>query len=161
MNNVKTRNTTFDSITVGQELPTLSHGALGTVHLMRWSSAIENWHRIHYDLPFATDHDGLPGLMINGSWKQHFVLQMLREWAGAEAWVAKVSFQFRAMDLAGSTLTAWGRVTGTEVRDGLGYAEVELGIRNEEDQESTPGTATVVFPVDRPVPYPYNTEELS
>lgn len=152
--------TTFASIKVGDELPDFSHGALTNVHVMRWSSAIENWHRIHYDYPFATEHDGLPGLMINGSWKQHFVIQMLREWAGPDAWVAKVSFQFRAMDVADATLTAWGKVTGTELRDGLGYVDVELGIRDENGKESTPGTAQVVFPVDRAVPYPYHTGEM-
>lgn len=153
--------TEFSSIQVGHELPDFSHGPLTNVHIMRWSAAIENWHRIHYDYPFATEHDGLPGLMINGSWKQHFVLQMLREWAGPDAWVAKVSFQFRAMDVANATLTAWGKVTDTEVRDGLGYVDVELGIRDEDGKESTPGAATVVFPVDRPVPYPYNVGESS
>lgn len=146
----------FTAIDVGQQLPTLSHGTLHTAHVMRWSAAIENWHRIHYDVPFATEHDGLPGLMINGSFKQHFVLQMLRAWAGPQAWVARVAFQFRAMDLVGTELTAWGRVLSTEIRHGLGYVEVELGIRNQAGQESTPGRATVVFPVDRAVPYPYS-----
>ena len=37
---------------------------------MRWSAAMENWHKIHYDLPFATGHDRLPGLLINGSLQQ-------------------------------------------------------------------------------------------
>lgn len=151
----------FATIHAGDALPPLSHGALTTVHLMRWSAAIENWHRIHYDAPFAIDHDGLPGPLINGSWKQHFVIQMLRQWAGPSAWVRSVSFQFRAMDVAGSTLTAWGTVVGTSVRDGLGYAEVEVGIRDESGRESTPGHAVVVFPVDRAVPYPFPSEFAS
>lgn len=156
MSDNKLSSITFSSINVGDELPAFSHGALTSVHIMRWSSAIENWHRIHYDYPFATEHDGLPGLMINGSWKQHFVVQMLREWAGPEAWVAKVAFQFRAMDMANDALTAWGKVTHTELREGLGYVDVDLGIRDQEGKESTPGSATVVFPVERPVPYPYS-----
>lgn len=157
--NTAGKTTAFASIKAGDELPPLSHGILHTPHVMRWSAAIENWHRIHYDIPFATEHDGLPSLMINGSYKQHFILQMLREWAGPHGWVAKVAFQFRAMDLVGTKLTAWGRVLSTEVRHGLGYVEVELGIRNQDGAESTPGRATVVFPVDRVVPYPYSAME--
>ena len=160
MNVQKNTGPQFQELKVGDVLPTLSHGRLTTVHVMRWSSAIENWHRIHYDAPFATEHDGLPGLMINGSWKQHFVLQMLRQWAGSNAWVSKTSFQFRAMDVVGDTLTAGGVIKELEVRDGLGYAHIELGIRNQDGQESTPGQATVVFPVDREVPYPF-FEEVS
>lgn len=152
--------TLFSSIQPGDDLPTHTHGALTTAHVMRWSSAIENWHRIHYDVPFATEHDGLPGLMINGSWKQHFVLQMLRQWAGPDAWVAKIAFQFRAMDVVGAELTAWGRVLSSEERHGLGFVDVELGIVNQDGKESTPGRATVVFPVTRAVPYPYSAKDL-
>jgi hydroxyacyl-ACP dehydratase HTD2-like protein with hotdog domain len=28
-----------------------------TTRIVRWSAAVENWHRIHYDLPFATGHE--------------------------------------------------------------------------------------------------------
>ncbi|OZF01378.1 acyl dehydratase [Rhodococcoides fascians] len=145
----------FRQLGVGEELPHHTAGPITGVHLMRWSSAIENWHRIHYDLPFATEHEGLPGLLINGSWKQHFLLQMLRRWAGPGAWVSKVGFQFRSMDVAGATLTAWGRVTALEEKDGLGYADLEIGIRDQSGREGTLGSATVVFPAERDVPYPY------
>ncbi len=57
------------TIEVGTRLPELVKGPITTQHLMRWSSAIENWHRIHYDKPFAIEHDKLPGLLVNGSWK--------------------------------------------------------------------------------------------
>jgi acyl dehydratase len=147
----------FGSLAIGDELTELLRGPMTPVHLMRWSASIENWHRIHYDVPFATGHDGLPDLLINGSWKQHFVVQMLRQWAGEDGWVARASFQFRAMDKVGSTLTAHGNVTGLYERHGFGWVECEIGIRNEEGQESTPGSALVVLPLEggEPVPYPF------
>lgn len=147
----------FEDLTVGTRLPELMRGPLTTVHLFRWSAAIENTHRIHYDMPFATDHDDLPGLLVNGSWKQHFVIQMLRGWLEPDGWLAKVAFQFRQMDKVGSTLTAWGIVTGLHVSDQLGYVDLEVGIRNCEGQESTPGTAVGVVPLASgpAVPYPF------
>ena len=45
------------------------------MHLMRWSAAMENWHRIHYDRTFAQEHDKLADILINGSLKQQFILQ--------------------------------------------------------------------------------------
>lgn len=147
----------FESLSVGDALPELTVGPLSTAHLFRWSAAIENWHRIHYDLPFATEHDKLPDLLINGSWKQHFVIRMLREWAEPDGWVLRAAFQFRKMDRVNSTLTAWARVTELTEVDGLGHVGVELGIRNQDGEQSTPGTATVVLPLPggAPVPYPF------
>ena len=59
-------------------------GPFTTAHLMRWSAAMENWHKIHYDLPFATGHDKLPGLLINGSLKQQFIAQIAEGLGGAD-----------------------------------------------------------------------------
>ena len=145
----------FSALSVGDTLTDVTVGPITGVHLMRWSSAIENWHRIHYDLPFAQEHEGLPGLLINGSWKQHLLVRMLRQWAGPQGWVAKVAFQFRAMDVAGATLTAWGRITDLELVDGLGHVQLEIGVRDQDGRDGTLGTGTVVLPADRPVPYPY------
>jgi acyl dehydratase len=155
-----TLGTRFEEISVGQEIPPLTRGPLTPLHLMRWSSAIENWHRIHYDGRFATEHDALPALLINGTWKQHFLVQMMTDWLGAAGWLAEISFQFRRMDLVDSTLTAWGQVVEKYVADGLGFVVCEIGIRNEEGVESTPGMACAALPhaYGTAVPYPFPRE---
>lgn len=158
---VSSRGPVFEEVQVGQEIGPLLKGPLTTAHLMRWSAAMENWHKIHYDLPFARDHDKLPGLLVNGSLKQQFIVQLLKDWAGATGWVWKVRFQFRSMNLAGERLSVWGRVTGirrAETPEGTyGLVEIELGIRNEAGAESTPGAATVALPLrgGSPLPYPF------
>jgi hydroxyacyl-ACP dehydratase HTD2-like protein with hotdog domain len=146
----------FEDVAVGDEL-TLVRGPLTPVHLMRWSAAIENWHRIHYDQAFAVEHDGLPDLLIQGSWKQQFLVQAVRRWLGINGWLAKISFQFRAMDVVGETLTAWGRVTTTASANNFGIVAYEIGIRNEKMQESTPGAAIGVLPFrdGPPLPRPF------
>lgn len=147
----------FEELKVGDDITSLVRGPITTSHLMRWSAAIENWHRIHYDLPFATEHDKLPGLPINGTWKQHFLVKMMREWITPAGWLWKIDFSFRKLDVAGTTLTAWGKITNLEERDGYGYVTCEIGIRNQDGQESTPGTAVAVLPLKggKPVPYPF------
>jgi acyl dehydratase len=149
----------FEDVQVGQDLAPLRKGPLTTAHLMRWSATMENWHKIHYDQRYAAEREKLPGLLINGSFKQQFIMQMLKDWAGREGWAWKSRFQFRAMDLVGSTLEVWARVkTKTELAS-YGLVELDLGIRNldQEGRESTPGSALVALPYagGQRVPYPF------
>ncbi|MBP0443514.1 hypothetical protein J8J14_01870 [Roseomonas sp. SSH11] len=147
----------FEDVSIGDMVAPLGKGPLTTPHLMRWSAAMENWHKIHYDQPFATGHDKLPGLLINGSLKQQFIAQLLKEWAGREGWAWKVRFQFRAMNLAGERLSIWAKVTGKQETPDYGLVELDVGITNENGVESTPGSAVVALPYrGRPaVPYPF------
>lgn len=147
----------FEEVEVGQQVPGLEKGPLTTAHLMRWSAAMENWHKIHYDKPFAIEHDKLPGLLINGSLKQQFIMQLLKDWVGSAGWVWKVSFQFRAMNVVGEKLQIWGRVLDKQDGPGYGLVTLELGIVNDAGTESTPGKATIALPYrnGQPVPYPF------
>ncbi|WP_233154664.1 hotdog family protein [Candidimonas nitroreducens] len=147
----------FEDVELGMELPPLAKGPLGPVHLMRWSAAMENWHRIHFDRPFAIGHDGLPDVLINGSLKQQFLIQLLRDWAGPEGWVWKVDFQFRAKNLVGETLYAWARVVDIRGGPDFGLVHLHIGISNDAGLQSTPGTAVVALPYRNgaPVPYPF------
>jgi acyl dehydratase len=147
----------FEDVALGQELPRLAKGPLREMHLFRWSAAMENWHRIHYDRRFAQEHDKLPDLLINGSLKQQFMVQLAKDWAGRDGWVWKVSFQFRAMNTVGETLHVWGKVKSVQRLADYGLVVIELGIVNQDGKESTPGEATVALPFrgGQPVPYPF------
>jgi acyl dehydratase len=147
----------FEEVEIGSSIPDLPKGPLTTAHLMRWSAAMENWHKIHYDKPFAMEHDKLPGLLINGSLKQQFVIQILKDWAGPGGWVWKASFQFRAMNLVGEEIRVWGKVKDKRRASDFGLIDLELGIVNEEGKESTPGAGVVALPYrgGKPVPYPF------
>ena len=148
----------FDDVTVGQDVPNVVKGPMSTAHIMRWSSAMENWHRIHYDWKFATGHDKLPDVMVNGSWKQHVLIQLLTDWVGETGWLWKIGFQFRGMNVPGDLLTAWGHVATTERRGDYGVVRLDIGLRNDNGAEGTPGTATVVLPRrgGPAVPYPFD-----
>ncbi len=147
----------FEDLVIGADTTPLVRGPITNSHVMRWSAAIENFHRIHYDQVFATEHDKLPGLLVNGTWKQHFLVQMMRQWLGPAGWLWKIDFSFRKMDVAGSTLTAWGKVTDLSVQGGYGIVACEIGIRNQDGEQSTPGKAVGVLPLrgGKPVPYPF------
>ena len=147
----------YEHVNIGDALGPLRKGPLTSAHLLRWSAAMENWHKIHYDRQFAVEHDKLPGILVNGTLKQQFIMQLLREWAAHDGWVWKVGFQFRAMNLEGETLSMWGRVTRKRKANRYGLVDLELGIMNDEKKESTPGTAVIALPYEKgePVPYPF------
>jgi len=147
----------YESVTVGEDLVPLLKGPLTSAHLMRWSAAMENWHKIHYDRTFAREHDKLPDVLVNGTLKQQFIMQLLRDWAGADGWVWKVEFQFRAMNAVDETLKVWARVVSKREAASYGLVDLELGIVNDESRESTPGKAVVALPYEKgaAVPYPF------
>ena len=146
----------YEQVQQGMELPKYIYGTTPT-HLFRWSAAIENFHRIHYDLDFATNHDKTPGLLVQGSWKQSVILQYLKDWTLPDGWAWKAKIEHRAMLVPGDVLVMWGRVTGKYEKEGLGFVDLEIGMKNQDGVESMPGAATVVLPLQggRSVPYPF------
>ena len=78
------------------------------VLLMRYSALTFNSHRIHYDLPFATEVEGYPGLVVHGPLIATLLLDaLLREQPDARV----RTFAFKAMRplICGHTFTVNGR----------------------------------------------------
>lgn len=150
---------TYDEVQVGDVLCALRKGAITTTHIMRWSAAIENWHRIHYDHPFATGHDGLPGILINGSWKQHVLVQAVKDGLGVDGWLWKIKFRYKSMDIAGDALSVSVEVQDRQQVDEYGFLTLAITMRNQRDEISTVGHAIGLLPLRNgpPVPYPFET----
>ena len=147
----------FEDVAVGDVLAPYETGKLTVAHLVRWCGASENWHRIHYDTAFAVDHDKLPGPLINGSLKQQFLALFLRKWVTRNGWVWRLKIEFRAMNVAGESLTVWGEVTRLRRLADFGLVDLKLGIRNEKGLESAPSLAVVALPYrdGQSLPYPF------
>jgi acyl dehydratase len=147
----------FEDVRPGQSMPSLVIGPISPMHIFRWSAAMENWHRIHYDQNFAIYHEGLPNVLLQGSWKQSILPRYLKDLCLPNGWAWKVSFQHRAMIVPGDTITVWSTVTKTYEVDGLGFVALDVGMRLQYGAESCPGTATIVLPLREgpPVPYPF------
>src|SRR3990172_7039511 len=45
----------YEHMNIGDALGRLLKGPLTSAHLLRWSAAMENWHKIHYDRRFAVE----------------------------------------------------------------------------------------------------------
>jgi acyl dehydratase len=150
-------NLTFDDVGIGDCIGTIDKGVMTTAHIMRWSAAVENFHRIHYDHRFATAHDKLPDVLINGSWKQHVLVQLVKDSLGPEGWLWKIRFRYKKMDVAGDAISGRADVVAKEIVDGLGFVTLRVVLTDQNGQVSTAGYAIGVLPVrgGPRVPYPF------
>ena len=148
--------TYYDDVQIGMELPKYIK-KYSIVHLMRWSMAMENSHRLHYDYPFAINRDKLPGVLFHGSWRASIIAKWLKNWTLPDGWAWRTRWQVRAMVVPGEITILWGKVTGKREQENMGLVDIELGIRNEDGGEGCPGTATVALPLrgGPPIPYPF------
>ncbi len=136
----------YEDVAAGMELPPVVKGPMTTTHLIRWAAANGNYARIHWDLPFAQLHQGLPNVVVNGSLKNQYLGQLLLDFAGEEGWFKRFYVEHRGMDSPGDTLTAFGTVTGKREVNGFGCVECEVGLRNDRGHQTASGTGIVVLP---------------
>ena len=147
----------FEDVTIGERIGAIDKGTVTTTHIMRWSAAVENFHRIHYDQPFATGHDKLPGVLINGSWKQHVLVQLVKDSLGPGGWLWKLNFRYKKMDIAGDAVRGSAQIIGKQQAGGLGFVTLSVQLVNHREEVSTEGVAIGVLPLrgGKPVPYPF------
>jgi len=150
----------FDRLEVGQTLATLDKGTITTAHIMRWSAAVENFHRIHYDQAFATGHDKLPNVLINGSWKQHILVQLAKDGLGPTGWLWRLKFRYKKMDVAGDALRALAQVVNKRAIGELGFVTLKVSLLNQGGDVSTAGHAIGVLPAraGANVSYPFEPQ---
>ncbi|HZH45819.1 MAG TPA: MaoC family dehydratase N-terminal domain-containing protein [Roseococcus sp.] len=103
--------------------------------LFRYSALTGNGHRIHYDMPYVTEEEGYPGLVVHGPLQATLMAQALLDAAGPGARVARFAFRGRRPCFAGRPLAVLAKLEGTralaETRDDGGAtcmaAEAVLG----------------------------------
>jgi acyl dehydratase len=147
----------WNELQVGARAGELDKGRISSSHIMRWSAAVENWHRIHYDHRFATELDKLPDILINGSWKQHVLVQLVKDALGPDGWPWKIKFRYRKMDVAGDSIRAHAEVVDKQEIDVFGFVTLRVILADQNDAVSTGGFAIGVLPLPGgpKVPYPF------
>jgi acyl dehydratase len=146
----------YEDISVGDELPTTVQMVTIPV-MLRWVASSETLRRDHYDAKFAIEHDGIPNAVMSGSFSQAYIWQLLFNWVGPDGWVLRAAQKNAIMVHPGDRLTFFGKVTNKREENGLGYLDLDVGLRKDDGTVAVPGDATVVLPLKdgRPVPYPF------
>tara|TARA_B100000315_G_scaffold214459_1_gene213034 strand:+ start:1199 stop:1669 length:471 start_codon:yes stop_codon:yes gene_type:complete len=153
---VATKTMYYEDTEIGTELPETR--LMITVPIMtRWCSATETLRRDHYDSKYSIEHDGNPEAVVSGSFSQAYLWGLLFNWTGPNGWVYKTYQKNAAMVHPGQAVTFFGRVTNRFEKDGLGYVELDIGLRKDDGTVPIPGNATVVLPLKggKPVPHPF------
>ncbi len=146
----------YEDIDIGFKLPEVAQKLTIPV-MQRWVAATETLRRDHYDAKYAIEHDHIPGCVMSGSFSQAYMWQLLFNWVGPDGWVCRTA-QRNAMSVnPGHIITFFGIVTDKYVKNGLGYLDLDIGLRIQDGTVAVPGKATVVLPLKkgRPVPYPF------
>ena len=136
----------WEDVEVGTPLPEVIKGPMTTSHLVRWAAANGNYARIHWDLPFAQLHQGLPNVVVNGSLKNQYLGQLLLNFAGEQGWFKRFYVEHRGMDFPGDVITASGTVTAKEEAEGFGYVTCRVALRNSRGEETASGQGKLVLP---------------
>lgn len=108
------------------------------VDLFMFSGAAWLIHRIHYDTPFTTEHDGHPGLLIHGPLQGTYMVQSVQRWLGRAAKLRSITYRHLAPAYLGDSLDCGGTVTGVEGNQ----ISVDLWIKKADDTTTTTGVAT-------------------
>ncbi|MYF12533.1 MAG: hypothetical protein F4229_16420 [Gammaproteobacteria bacterium] len=124
----------------GDELPAQTHKP-DNVQLFFYNAALWNAHRIHYDLPYATEAEGYPGLVIAGPLMGDWLGQCVEAWLGDGGALVNLEYSNRGAAYIGETLTAGGVVETVDAA--TGEASLTLFVRNEAGDIITPGRALV------------------
>ena len=132
----------FREIAAGQELPEREFTATN-VSLFCYNAAIWNPHRIHYDETYTTEVEKHPKIVIDGPLQGDWLSQIVVNWVGEEAELLKFDYSNRRASYLGETLKSGGKVLKVDQKTGL--VEVELFLKNEDGEITSPGSATVRF----------------
>lgn len=127
---------------VGSALPETQHTP-NNVQLFLYNAALWNAHRIHFDLPYAVEVEGYPGLVIPGPLMGDWLARCVDEWLGDAGRIVRLEYSNRRSAVLGETLRAGGQVSAVNAEGK--EIELELFVKNQEGEVLTPGTARAVL----------------
>jgi acyl dehydratase len=113
-------------------------------HWNRYAAVNDEFIDVHMSVE-AARAAGQPDIFGMGNLRVAYQHAALHRWIAGRGDIASFSCQFRALNFPGDELTVWGSVVDNVVRDGLSLSVLELGVRNQKDEETTPATAEVVW----------------
>jgi len=111
--------------------------------------------RVHWDHERAQEL-GLPTSYDYGQMRTSWLIHLVTNWMGDDAWLWKLSCQSRLFNFMGDATICSGRVSAKRREGPHCVIELELAATNQRGENTSPGTATVVLPSreDGPVVLP-------
>ena len=115
----------------------------GLANWNRYAAVNDEFIDIHMDDDSAKAV-GMPGVFGMGNLRIAYLHNLLADWLGDDGDIADFRIEFRGLNLQGDTLTCTATPTADNDVDGLHQTTLELSVKNQDDVETAPGSATVV-----------------
>ena len=112
-----------------------------TIQLFLYNAILWNAHKIHFDLPYAVDVEGYPGLVMAGPLMGDCLTQTAIEWAGEAGQLLSIEYSNRQASYIGDVLTSGGTIKSINISDGT--IELDIFVKNQRGDVLTPGVAIV------------------
>ena len=128
------------NLSVGQQLP-IRHFKASNVSLFLYNAAIWNPHRIHYDEKYTKEIEHHPDIVIDGPLQGDWLSQTVTNWIRDDGNLLEFSYSNRRASYLGETLYAGGEITSIDPDTNI--VVLNLYIKNEKDEVTTPGNAKV------------------
>ena len=129
---------------VGMAIPERQHDC-DEVQQMLYNASLWNGHRIHFDMPYATEVEGYPGLVVAGPLMGDWLHQVVDEWLGDAGMITSIEYSNRIAAYVGETVTAGGIVMDYD--EATGQVTLEVFVKNASDEVLTPGVITAQLTV--------------
>jgi acyl dehydratase len=139
----------FDRLEIGSELPSFER-TTGFAHWNRFAAVNDEFIDVHMDRE-AARAAGQADVFGMGNLRIAYLHAALHDWLAGRGDIAEFSIQFRALNLLGDTLCTRARIVAKERKAGLEWLDLELGVRNQKGEETSPGRARLIlFPDGKP-----------
>jgi acyl dehydratase len=135
---------TYDSVSVGDELPALALPPLTRATLGLFAGASGDHNPIHTDIDFARAA-GMPDVVAHGMLSMAWLGRLLTNWAPQRD-LREFSVRFSAMTQVGERIVCTGRVMEKLERDGERLVRVAVATANEAGEIKVSGDAYLALP---------------
>ncbi len=135
-------NTTWDSVSEGQDLPPLEFGPLTLTTLMMDASGTRDSYPIHHDPEFAKAN-GARDIFVNTMWYQGLLGRYATDWGGPESFLRKLGFDMRGSNCPGDLLNVHGTITRKYEENGMKLVNLDVRIDNQNDSDTVVARMTL------------------
>ena len=134
---------TFDSVQVGDAIPSFETPPLSRLTLALYCGASGDHNPIHVDIDFVKAA-GMPDVFAHGMLSMGWLARVLTNWVPQTA-LREYSVRFAAMTQVGERITCAGRVVEKFERGGERCVRLELSTTNADGQVKLTGDAVVAL----------------
>ena len=152
------KETYFEDVKVGQEIPTISIGPLTHHDFIFVPSAHHIWYIGHHDEDFARAQ-GMPDMFMHGFFYYGMLQRLLCGWGGASSVPRRIKYRIARPTVRGQLITGRGRVTSKRVEDGEHLVELDASLETQHGETNCRADATVVLASREAPEAPYRPPE--